>query len=169
MSTTKPSPSAGVFRRLAAALSRPVQALTGRRRAGHGAELQHLIESQIVPRLVIADGLAGNGGAEHPHAAWEPTTDDVEEFARLLVEHDAGVAVAYVGVLTSKGARAESLWLGLLAPAARHLNQLSSDGTVDATDVMRAQERLREVIATLEQPLHSTFSSSAFAGPGGRG
>jgi hypothetical protein len=144
-------------------------AIIGRRPSQQGSDLQHLIESQIVPRLVIADGLPGDSRDGRLGAAWEPTGDDVEEFARLLLEHDAGVASAYLGVLRSKGARAESLWLGLLAPTARHLSHLSTHGDLEPTRAMRAQERLREVIAAVERRPGADFDGGAFAeSSGGR-
>ncbi len=157
----------GLWRRLAAALRHPVATFTGRQAPRYGADLQHLIESQIVPRLVIADGLPGGGPDSYARAVWEPTHDDVEEFARLLLEHDAGVATAYVGVLSSKGAPAESLWLGLLAPTARYLSHLSTHGDVEPARVMRAQERLREVIAVVEGRPASKFGNGTFAEPSG--
>jgi hypothetical protein len=165
MSSTARQEFTGVWQRVTAALRRPLVTLVGRLSAPRRSRLQHVIESQIVPRLVLADGLAGRHGFAPHGEAWEPTRDDVEELTRLLLEHDSGVAIAYVGVLAAKGAPATSLWLGLLAPTARQLSSLSADGELEPARVVRAQARLREVLQAVDREPSSGFGGNAVVEP----
>jgi hypothetical protein len=166
MSSTGYREASGVWRRVAVLLRRAGGSLAGRLAPGRAASLQHVIESQIVPRLVIADCLPGAAGA-HPDGSWDPTPDDVAEFSRLLLEHDAGVALAYVEVLFSKGASERSVWLGLLASTARHLGALSASGALDPGRVMVAQNRLREVLCAVDERRGPRCAGTALAEPSG--
>jgi len=166
MSSTGYGELAGFWRRTASLLRRAGDLLARRTSGPRVTKLQHVIESQIVPRLVIADG-APDASGRRLRASWEPTADDVGEFTRLLLEHDAGVALAYVDVLFSKGASAESVCLGLLASAARRLGSLSANGEVAASRVMTAQDRLREVLRAVERGRAPGYAGDALAEPSG--
>ncbi|MBS0374646.1 MAG: hypothetical protein JSR73_08675 [Proteobacteria bacterium] len=147
------SPVSHGVRRIARAVSNLF-----RLRAG---PIQDVIESQIVPRLLIADsmsapGLAGGG-------SWEPCDADVAELTRLLLEHDARVAGEYIDVLRAKGVTEAAVWLELVAPTARRLGDLASQPRADAARLERAQRELRALVGQLERarPPSFRFATSA--------
>jgi methanogenic corrinoid protein MtbC1 len=101
--------------------------------------LVRAIESEIVPRLVIARGLAHHDKAL---AAWPaPTTvrpadeDAVVEFVALLAAGDAAGASAFVHARCHAGLSLDRLCLDLLAPAARRLGTLWEEDRADFTQV----------------------------------
>jgi hypothetical protein len=139
-----------------------------RRSAQRHARLLSVIEGQILPRLVIATGSPSAPPGRATSGDRDPTSDDVLELARLLIAHDAMVASEYVQVLRGQGASVESLWMQLVAPTARYLNQLASSGTVDARSIAGAQQRLHALLHQLEVRRDSTHSLAS-AGELGQG
>jgi hypothetical protein len=107
-----------------------------------------VIEGQILPRLVMA---TAPSAAAAQACDGEPTSENVAELSRLLIEHDGAVASEYLEVLRTQGASIESLWMQLVAPTARHLNQLGSAGHVDARRIAVAQQRLHALLLDLEE------------------
>jgi hypothetical protein len=118
-----------------------------RRAERRHARMLSVIEGQILPRLVIATGNAQACGCA---CDCDPTSDDVAELSRLLIEHDATVAGEYLQVLRTQGASVESLWMQLVAPAARHLHQLAASGAVDPKQIETAQHSLHILLHDLE-------------------
>ncbi|MBS0393619.1 MAG: hypothetical protein JSR54_03285 [Proteobacteria bacterium] len=113
------------------------------------ARLLRVIERDIVPRLVISTGVAtGRGDRPEPRQRLL-TPHDVAEFSRLLIEHDANVARAFISALREDGATLEDLYLELLAPAARQLEQLSRAGQADLGELVVAHSRLHSVLNEL--------------------
>jgi methanogenic corrinoid protein MtbC1 len=106
------------------------------------------IEREIIPRLVLAHRTAPAQPAAHANRAVRPTADDVAELARLSVERDAATAAAYIEGVRSRGVSIESVFLELLAPAARHLGELWAADLCDFTEVTlglcRLQQAMRE-------------------------
>jgi methanogenic corrinoid protein MtbC1 len=101
--------------------------------------LVRAIESEIVPRLMIARGLAQH---EKALAAWPaPATirpadeDAVLEFVALLAAGDAAGASAFVHARCHAGLSLDRLCLDLLAPAARRLGTLWDEDRADFTQV----------------------------------
>src|SRR5262245_23103269 len=90
-----------------------------------GTSLQRLIrvvESQIVPRLV----LARQPKAKRRVPTRAPTSDapDVTELVRLLLSHDASIVTAQVLAINDEGMSPADICLQLLAPAARVLGEM---------------------------------------------
>jgi hypothetical protein len=119
-----------------------------RRTARRHARLLAVIEGQILPRLVIATGSHSAYG--HCGRRADPTPENVVELARLLIEHHPSVAGEYLQVLRTQGASIESLWMQLVAPTARYLNQLASAGDVDPKRVAQAQQSLHALLEDIE-------------------
>lgn len=105
--------------------------------------LASTIESEIVPRLLMAHALPGRGAEL---AAAGPTPTDVAEFTRLILQHDVEVALTYVNVIRSRGCSLENLLLDLLAPSARTLGELWNADLSDFGQVTVAIGRLQEVL-----------------------
>ncbi len=129
-------------------MARLTEGIARRRAARRHARLLAVIEGQILPRLVIATGSQVANG--HHGADLDPTPENVVELARLLIEHDPSVASEYLQVLRTQGASIESLWMQLVAPTARHLNQLASSGRIDARRIAQAQQSLHTLLDELE-------------------
>ena len=105
------------------------------------------IKTQIIPKIVLAlRSLPVSKPAETAEQA-EPSA--VERFAILALGNDDGAAFAHVEALLAQGASVESVFLDLLAPAAR---QFGTQWETDATDfasVTLAVGRLQQIMRRL--------------------
>lgn len=120
--------------------------MAGSTRRGNSNRLEKLastIESEIVPRLLLAHALPGRGAEI---AAAGPTPTDVAEFTRLILQHDVDVALTYVNVIRSRGCSLENILLDLLAPSARTLGELWNADLSDFGEVTVAVGRLQDVL-----------------------
>ncbi len=109
------------------------------------ALLQRTIETEIIPRLMLA------------HKTQQPYThnivqdyveneEDVAELTRLVLAQDASAAHAYVERKRRNGAPVEVLLLNLLAPSARRLGEMWEQDACDFTDVTIGLSRLQQVL-----------------------
>ncbi len=113
------------------------------------ALLAKAIEHEIIPRLMLAH--------RAPHACLtlpavqteEVTTQDVEDFARLVLSQDENLAQACIGAMRLKGIAVETIYLHLLAPVARHLGYLWEQDLCDFTEVTIGLGRLHQVLREL--------------------
>ena len=109
------------------------------------AILTRTVELDVIPRLLIA----------HPPAAAPAAADllvtavHVADLVGLVLSRGEPEAVAFVEAMRGQGAAAESLYLDLLAPAARRLGEMWEDDTCDFTEVTvglwRLQNAMREL------------------------
>jgi MerR family transcriptional regulator, light-induced transcriptional regulator len=113
------------------------------------ARLARTIELEVVPRLVLARGAAPTRSSARPRDAWTPGPEDVTELAGLVLAREAMVACSYVEAARARGASAETLYLELLAPAARHLGELWTADLCDFTEVTVGLCRLHQVLREL--------------------
>ena len=112
------------------------------------AILARTVELDVIPRLLIAHPLPVAPLA--PAAAGLPVTaGHVADLVGLVLSRGEPEAVAFVAAMHGQGATAESLYLDLLAPAARRLGEMWEDDTCDFTDVTiglwRLQNAMREL------------------------
>jgi hypothetical protein len=112
------------------------------------AWLLRAIESQIIPRLLMHAVSSRHGGGSSLDR-WRPTSDDVSEFADLLIAHDASIALAYVQAWRQQGALLPTLYLELLAPAAAHLRRLRLQRRLGFARLVLARYRLLRVVRAL--------------------
>ncbi len=110
------------------------------------AALEQTIETEIIPRLLLAHRLASA-----PKSAGGPTIaeEDVAEFTHLILEHEIAVAAAYVEVLCGRGLPAENVIMELLAPAARRLGYLWEQDHRDFVDVTIGLSRIQHLVRSL--------------------
>lgn len=87
------------------------------------------IKTQIIPRIVLA--LRSLPTSKPAATAEQANPDTVEQFATLVLGNEDGAAFAHVETVLAQGASVESIFLELLAPAAR---QLGTQWEADATD-----------------------------------
>lgn len=107
------------------------------------AKLADLVSTAIVPRLLELhqDDWAG------PVSVEAPTVAEVQELARLVLSPDLAAAAAYVTLLRQRGLSMDTLFIGLLEPAARHLGALWDDDACDFVDVTLGLGRLQKLLA----------------------
>ena len=84
--------------------------------------LKRVIETEVIPRLVLAQRALNNPAPEpieaHPAA---PTPEDVEAFAALARLGNTDNALTFVDAFCARGLPLTQVYLGLLAPTARLL------------------------------------------------
>lgn len=113
------------------------------------APLAGLIESEIIPRLLVAHRPAfrtpPGQTVPRPIAPGEP-----ERFAQLLVARETCELLVEIEQLLDSGVPAGSLYLDLFAPAARVLGEGWDSDTYDFVDVTMALWRLQELVREVQ-------------------
>ncbi len=129
-------------------------------RNGWTSQLRQTIESEIIPRLMMAH--RANGA--RPQLQCAPIViegNTVEEFATLVIEQEVEVLRAYINALVEEGQSLESLFLELFAPAARHLGEQWKQDTRDFTDVTLGLSRLQRLLQEYGRQLESDAAIQA--------
>ena len=67
------------------------------------AQLVRTIEGEIIPRLMLAHRIAPGSAPVLPGAGRIPDSEDVVEFARLILAHDVGVAFSFIEAMRAEG------------------------------------------------------------------
>lgn len=113
------------------------------------SQLVRTIEHEIIPRLMLAHR-AGSPAAE-AKGGRGPVIGraDVEQFAKLMLAVDEGPSFDAIAAYRSAGTPIETLYLELLAPAARHLGELWDEDLCTFTDVTVGLGRLQRVLREL--------------------
>ncbi len=123
-------------------------------------DLSLLLENLVIPRL-IADrdaSVASSGAADIATA--EVYNDnglnrraiseqEVETFSRLSVEEEAHILLAFVEECLATGSSVETIFVDLLAPAARRLGQYWDADSEDFVGVTMGLWRIQEVLRVL--------------------
>jgi MerR family transcriptional regulator, light-induced transcriptional regulator len=119
------------------------------------AVLAKAIQHEIIPRLMLAHRTPEECELPADYAVIKVTPDDVTEFAKLILTRRDIEALACIESMRLKGAPIESIYLDLLAPAARCLGEMWEEDLCDFTDVTiglgRLQKMLHEVNAEFEK------------------
>lgn len=110
--------------------------------------LTQAIEAEIIPRLVLAHQPAPAGRFAHATTA-RPNKSEVAELARLAMTGDASAVSAYVGTVGARGVALESIYLELIAPAARRMGELWEMDKCDFTTVTIGTGHLQQLISQL--------------------
>lgn len=106
--------------------------------------LSTLIESEIIPRLMVAHEqavpAAGGAGVAAIDAA------ELAAFAPLVMQIEADALLALVEAILARGVGVDTVMVDLLAPTARLLGQYWEDDRCDFVDVTMGLWRLQEVV-----------------------
>lgn len=113
--------------------------------------LHRVIESQIVPRLLLTHAVGAFPPAVAAAVGRELTNEDVEEFVRLVRGRGEAGSLAFVDALLDGGVTAEAVYLDLLAPAARRLGAMWEADACDFVEVTVALGRLQRVLRSLSR------------------
>jgi len=122
------------------------------------ARLGHVIEGDIIPRLMLA--LDPPKAARLDAQTAERLRESVDEFVQLLVHHDASVASRFLDTLRADGTPLHTLYLDLLAPSARYLDVLWRDDEISFTDVTIACCRLHQLLLQYSRNFDSTAGNT---------
>lgn len=118
-----------------------------RRRAvvDYDRSLSTLIESEIIPRLIVAHSseapIVSESVGDH---VIEP--GEVEALAPLALQVEANALLSHIEAVLARGVSVDTVMVNLLAPAARLLGQYWEDDLCDFIDVTMGLWRLQEVV-----------------------
>jgi methanogenic corrinoid protein MtbC1 len=124
------------------------------------SRLVDTIERDIIPRLVRAHAPALGDSA----GALAPARADVLAFTQQVMSRDDAGIQQQLAALRARGVSVESLYVHLLAPAARHLGELWEDDRCHFADVTVGMGRLQQIM----RGLSIAFGSDIDAPVGGR-
>jgi methanogenic corrinoid protein MtbC1 len=130
--------------------------------------LLRAIESQIIPRLVLAHRnhpAAAPTDCEEPGESARPSTAEVTEFTGIVLHGEPAAAAAFLRRLQSRGVSTESLYLDLLSPAARHFGQMWESEASDFVEVTLGLHRLQQLAHELSGDFVASGEAAAPAGP----
>jgi len=139
----------------AAQLSLPPEALLSAAGTQTPAEerlsrLIRTLEAEIIPRLVqVHCPASADAVPAAPDSPGRPTAEDVQDFARLVLADDDLPWMNSLRDWRGRGLSAETIFLDLLAPAARHLGWLWEEDLCDFTEVTVGVGRLQQLMRDL--------------------
>jgi len=118
---------------------------------GSALPLKRVIETEVIPRLVLAQRALGVAAQEAPtpHPA-APTEGDVAAFTALARLGNTENALTFIDAFCARGLPLAQVYLGLLAPAARILGVCWEKDTADFTEVTIGLRCLHAVCHALE-------------------
>lgn len=111
--------------------------------------LMRAIEAEVIPRLVLARRAALPHAAVLEHEDLLAQVGSVDEFAGLVIGPDDGRASDFVESARARGNSIETLYLELMAPAARRLGELWEEDVCNFTDVTVGLGRLQQILRNL--------------------
>lgn len=117
------------------------------------SQLARTIELEIIPRLMLAHRAAPQAPMRPTGPGQPITTEDVRQFAKLVLSHAEDVAFASVQTLRARDVSVERIYLELLAPTARYLGELWEEDLCNFTDVTVGLGRLQRVLRELSPAL----------------
>ena len=131
-------------------------ALEAVRRSDEDYDLSFLLENLVIPKLIAdrdkrdewLDPAALSKEHDVPHRR-AITPADVEEFTQLSLSSDAHILLDFVDHLLVAGSSVETLYVELLAPAARRLGEFWEEDSADFVDVTMGLWRIQEILREL--------------------
>lgn len=115
-----------------------------------GDSVNTIIESEIIPRLLMAHGGGLGGAGEGARARLRRgrgiSPEDVSRFALLPLRLEAASLIEEVDAFIAEGVSVETICIDLLAPAARMLGEMWDRDECDFLDVTMGLWRLQEVM-----------------------
>jgi methanogenic corrinoid protein MtbC1 len=134
----------------------------------YARSLTTLIESEIIPRLMVAHAADAPAPATIGHDSAIGAVE-VEIFAPLVLQVEADALLAHVEAILARGVTFETVLVDLLAPTARLLGTFWENDNCDFVDVTMGLWRLQEVVheisgrLPIEQPLVPGGRSALFS------
>ena len=120
------------------------------------ALLARAIQHEIIPRLMLAHRSPKECAVSLPFAYGNVSAQEVEAFARLVLSPDEALALDCIEAIRMRGTSIESVYMELLAPAARVLGQFWEEDICDFSEVTvglgKLQQLLHRLSADLDRP-----------------
>lgn len=114
------------------------------------ASLASLIESEVIPRLLMAHPIRAQGNmVPAAKAGAVITAADIDALTPLILQIEADELIAQVEQLLARGISVESLLLDLLVPIARRFGEYWEQDRYDFVDVTMGLWRPQEVVHEL--------------------
>lgn len=110
------------------------------------SRLARVVEREIIPRLVLARRAEVRRPPSPSEGGRFLDEGEVATLADLVVEQDLSVAEAFVEAVRVRGVAVESLYLDLLAPAARRLGTLWEEDRRSFSEVTIGLWRLHQLL-----------------------
>lgn len=123
--------------------------------------LSRIIESQIIPRLMLAHRAAQGLEPLPSIDACAPGPEQIAEFANLVLSSSVNVAAAYIDAQRENGLSLESVYIDLLSPTARHLGYLWDNDLCDFTEVTAGLWRLQQLLHELSPAFQGNLTTKA--------
>ncbi len=111
--------------------------------------LQRLIEGEIIPRLLMAHRTVAQGAPALSLVDAPVAAGAAEAFAKAALKSEAYALLVDIDAQLARGVSVETLFLDVLAPAARHLGEMWDNDECDFVDVTMALWRLQEIVHEL--------------------
>ncbi|KUR78602.1 hypothetical protein AQZ49_07060 [Novosphingobium sp. FSW06-99] len=127
--------------------------------AEYARSLTTLIESEIIPRMMVAHAPASHGGIL-PSGDSPIGADEIEAFAPLVMQVEADELLDIVEQMLARGVAVAAVLVDLLAPTARLLGEYWEQDRVDFVDVTMGLWRLQEVVHEISTRLPEMRQSS---------
>jgi len=105
-----------------------------------------VLEEQIIPRLVLAHPVVANPLAAMEAARRAPTTAEVKHLARLCLDDDRNAVAAMIAGLQAEGLSLESIFIDLVAPAARLLGTMWENDQIGFDQVTMGLVLMHEIV-----------------------
>jgi methanogenic corrinoid protein MtbC1 len=122
--------------------------------------LQRTIETEIIPRLMLAHGSPQTGEQDGSiDDADAISREDVETFTALILRDDVDAVSGFVADLRERDVALERIYLGLVAPAARRLGVMWEEDRCDFAQVTLGLWRLQNLVFDLSPQLPTTFTA----------
>ncbi len=111
--------------------------------------LHRLIEGEIIPRLLMAHRALPSGPPQLKLVDAPVAEGVAESFAVAALNSEAYALLVEVDAHLARGVGVDSVFIDILAPAARHLGDLWEADACDFVDVTMALWRLQEIVHEL--------------------
>lgn len=125
-------------------------------RDDNGYDLSILLENLVIPKLIADQGkndnwlhLPGLSPAGDGARKRAITENDVEEFTRLSISGEAHALLEFVDQRLETGSSVETIYVDLLAPAARRLGEFWEEDSEDFVGVTMGLWRIQEILREL--------------------
>ncbi len=144
-------------------LSATLDREASRRAAQRLTQLVQTIQSDVIPRLMLAHGSGPLKLDAVPEAVHAVGGECIERMTQLMLKPDGEAALGYVEELSSSGIPLESLLLDLLAPTARRLGELWTEDRCTFTDVTIGLSCLQQVLRVLSPAFEAEDAPTSLA------
>jgi MerR family transcriptional regulator, light-induced transcriptional regulator len=123
--------------------------------AEHLSQLVRTIETEIIPRLMLAHRADAEAHLSARTSAGRRQSADLDAFTMLLLEADDAKSVQYLHGLRDAGHPLDAIYLEVLAPAARMLGDMWLQDTCSFSEVTVGLSRLHRRVLELGPAFHS--------------